>query len=87
MSTGQPQHVSFFWPAVFFGQPTVVVAHRGHRARLHLRQAFTAGKHRRAGMGLDHRPQRLLRQLTDLAAGPVPVVHLREAVIDERFEA
>jgi hypothetical protein len=71
---------------VRIGQPAVVLAHRSHRPGLHLCQPLTAGEHRGAGLGLHHRPQRLLDQVTDLATGPVAVVHLDEPVVDDRLQ-
>lgn len=69
------------------GEPAIVFAHRGHGPRLHLSQALTAGKHRRAGLLLHHRPQRLLDQLGDVAAGPLPVIDFGEPLLDEGFES
>ncbi|CKT39418.1 Uncharacterised protein [Mycobacterium tuberculosis] len=83
MGAGQPQHVV----AVLIGQPPVVFADGCHSASLHLRQTLTAGKHRRAGVGLDYPPQRLVDQVTDFSASPFAVVDFGEPVIDERLQA
>ena len=72
---------------MFQSQPPVVFAHGGNRARLHLRQALATGKHRRAGMSLNHPPQRLTRQVAEFAARPLPVVHFGEPVLDQRLQA
>ena len=63
-----------------------MLAHRLDRAGLHLGQALAVGEHRGAGLLLHHRPQRLLDQVADLAAGPRAVVDLREPFVDDRFE-
>ena len=83
VSTRQPQRVA----AVLLGQPRVVLTDRGDGAGLHLGQPLAAGEHRRAGMRLDHRPQRLLDQLAELAAGPFAVVDLGEPVVDVDLDA
>ena len=70
-----------------FGQPAVVLADRGHRAGLHVRQSLPVGKHRGAGLLLHHRPQRFLDQVADLAAGPGAVVDLGDALVDDRVHA
>lgn len=75
-----PQRVG----AMLCRQPPIVFPDRRHRARLHLRQALTAGEYRRAGVGLHHLPQGLAHQLADLAARPFAVVHFGEPVVDER---
>ena len=81
--TGQPQHVA----VVGLGEAAVVLADRGHGAGLYVCQAFTCGEHRGAGLLLHHRPQRLLDQVADLASGPLAVVHLGEAFVDDGLQA
>jgi hypothetical protein len=38
-------------------------------------------------MGLNHPPQRLVRQVADFAARPFPVVHFGDPLVDERHQA
>ena len=66
---------------MLLGQPRVVLTNRGDSASLNLGQSFAAGEHRRAGMRLHHRPQRLFEQIAERAAGPFAVVDFGEPVI------
>ena len=79
MSAGQPQRVA----AVLLGQPRVVVANGGDGTGLHRSESFAAGEHCRAGMRLNHGPQRLLEQIAEFAASPFAVVDLGESVVDD----
>ena len=82
VSASQPQHVA----AVLLGQPRVVVADRGNGTGLHLGQSLAAGEHCRAGLRLDHGPQRLLEQIAEFAARPFAIVDLGESVVDFRLD-
>lgn len=59
---------------------------RRHRPGLHGRQRLTTGEDGGRGLGLDHRPQRLLGQLAEAPALPLPVVALGDALLDRRDE-
>ena len=52
MRAGQPEHVA----AVLLGEASVVLAHRLHRAGLHMGKAFAVGEHRCARLLLHHCP-------------------------------
>ncbi len=82
VSASQPERVA----AVLLCQPRVVLPNRGDGTGLHLGQPFAAGKHRCAGMGLNHRPQRLLDQIAEFATGPFAVVDLGEPLVDARLD-
>ena len=64
-----------------FGEPAVVLADGGHRARLHVGQPFATGKDGSARLLLHHRPERFFDQVTDFAAGPAAVVDLGDALV------
>ena len=69
------------------GQPAVVLSHRRHRAGLDVRQPLATREHRGTGLLLNHRPQRFLDQVADLAAGPLAVVDLGDPFVDDRVQA
>ena len=66
-------------------EPGIPFPDRGHRPVLHVRHglAVRAGERNRARVGLHHAPERLLRQLLQRLAGPVPVAALPHPVVGE----
>ncbi|CDZ86838.1 hypothetical protein RHRU231_110013 [Rhodococcus ruber] len=83
VGAGDPDDVT----AVGGGEAAVVFADGGDGAGLDLREALAVGEHGGRGVLLDHLPQRFLQEFAEFAAGPLPVVHLDEAVVDEGGQA
>ena len=80
---GHPEDVT---AAVLLREPPVVFADSANRAGLHRRKSLATGEHRRTGLLLDHRPQRLGEQLGEFAAGPLAVIDFGEPFVDDGLE-